>query len=345
MGPLDYVKRVLTLQTHRVSALPVLLISPHGGCNCKCVMCDIWKGNRGAPRLEPSAIAELIPRLRKWGTRRVALTGGEALMHPDFFEICRLLGEANVQVTLLSSGLLLEAHAGELVRRTHEVIVSLDGPPQTHDAIRRVAGGFRKLERGVCALKRLDSAFPVSGRCVIQRANYAEWPAIVNTAREIGLDRISFLAADVSSEAFNRPRPWDADRQGEVRLDGAQLSEMKSVLEEMIEGFQEEIASGFIAESEQKLWRIYHHYAALCGMREVSAPRCNAPWVSAVIEADGAVKPCFFHEPYGNLKERSLSDLLNGPKAVAFRRELDVAANPVCKSCVCALNLPPGAKP
>lgn len=345
MRPMEYVKRCLTLRTHRISALPVLLIAPHGACNCRCLMCDIWKGNRGAPRLDVAAIAKLVPTLKKWRTRRVALTGGEALMHADFFEICRLLGEAGVQITVLSSGLLLASRAEGLVAHTHEVIVSLDGPPERHDAIRRIPGGFQKLAAGVCALKALDPLFPVSGRCVIQRENFTAWPATVQTARSIGLDHISFLAADVSSEAFNRPNPWDRQRQDQVMLEAAQLPHLQSVLEVVIARYGAEIESGFIAESEQKLWRIYRHYAALCGEAGPSAPRCNAPWVSAVIEADGAVKPCFFHAPHGNLNEHGLNEILNGGDAIAFRRGLNVAEDPICRKCVCSLNLPPEASP
>jgi Fe-coproporphyrin III synthase len=69
------------------------------------------------------------------------------------------------------------------------------------------------------------------------------------------------------------------------------------------------------------------------------APICNAPWVSAVIEADGAVRPCFFHRSLGNIHERTLIEILNGETAVDFRQRLDILNNPVCQKCVCSLHL------
>ena len=48
----------------------------------------------------------------------------------------------------------------------------------------------------------------ITARCVIQRRNFRELDAIIEAAHDIGLDQISFLSADVSSEAFNRPAPW-----------------------------------------------------------------------------------------------------------------------------------------
>jgi MoaA/NifB/PqqE/SkfB family radical SAM enzyme len=94
------------------------------------------------------------------------------------------------------------------------------------------------------------------------------------------------------------------------------------------------VFDGFIAETPQKLRRI---------IRPVT-PVCNAPWVSAVVEANGAVRPCFFHPPIGQVdSSTTLFDVLNGSRAVAFRAALDVASNPVCRRCVCSLNWQPPA--
>ena len=81
------------------------------------------------------------------------------------------------------------------------------------------------------------------------------------------------------------------------------------------------------------------YYAALNGRAEPPTTVCNAPWVSSVVEADGTVRPCFFHQALGNIHEQPLEQILNSPKAVAFRRDLDVTNNPICKVCVCTLSL------
>ncbi len=28
-----------------ITSLPILILYPHSRCNCRCVMCDIWKTN------------------------------------------------------------------------------------------------------------------------------------------------------------------------------------------------------------------------------------------------------------------------------------------------------------
>jgi radical SAM protein with 4Fe4S-binding SPASM domain len=58
--------------------------------------------------------------------------------------------------------------------------------------------------------------------------------------------------------------------------------------------------------------------------------------MSVVIEADGSVKPCFFHAAVGNLRRQPLASIVSGNLA-AFRGALDVASNPVCTRCVCSI--------
>ena len=98
-------------------------------------------------------------------------------------------------------------------------------------------------------------------------------------------------------------------------------------------------ASGFVDGGVASLWRIYDHYAALAGVRDWPPVRCNAPWVSAVLEPSGVVRPCFFHPAYPETSG-DLDGIVNSPQAIEFRRKLDVRTNETCRRCVCTLSLP-----
>ncbi|HYR07589.1 MAG TPA: radical SAM protein, partial [Longimicrobium sp.] len=237
-----------------VTVLPIVVLYPHSRCNCRCVMCDIWRAKERA-EVAPEEVAGWLEEWRRLGVERVVLSGGEALMHRRIWELCEVLRGGGIDITLLSTGLLLRRHAAELVRWCDDVVVSLDGPPAVHDAIRRVPGAFARLADGVAAVRDADPAVRVSGRCTVQRANYRELRATVAAARAAGLDRISFLAADVSSEAFNRPGGWDGDRAGEVALDAADLPLLKEEIRLLERECADELASGFVSESADKLRR------------------------------------------------------------------------------------------
>jgi Fe-coproporphyrin III synthase len=193
------------------------------------------------------------------------------------------------------------------------------------------------IAKELARLRERDPNYRVTGRCVIQSRNYTDLPNIIDSARDLGLDQISFLAVDVSTPAFNRPEPWSEDRVDDTALSPREVSHFEEILEQTIRDYRTDFDSGLIAESPDKLRRIRQYFAGLNGHDEFPRTVCNAPWVSAVVEPDGAVKPCYFHKEYGNIYDRPLNEILNGDEAVAFRRNLDVTTNPVCRKCVCTL--------
>jgi MoaA/NifB/PqqE/SkfB family radical SAM enzyme len=123
-----------------------------------------------------------------------------------------------------------------------------------------------------------------------------------------------------------------------------ELPQLLDMLQTVIRDHADSFASGFIAESPAKLQKIGEYYTASYGLNPFPYKKCNAPWVSAVVEADGSVRPCFFHPSFGNIREQSLTDILNSPSAILFRKTLDMDSNPTCMRCVCYLNLPPRAQ-
>ncbi len=176
----------------------------------------------------------------------------------------------------------------------------------------------------------------MSGRSTVQSRNCGHLRATVEAARAVGLKSLSFLAADVSSEAFNRLQMWSEQRQNQVALAPHQISVLESEVEALIDAGE---CGRFVVETPEKLRRTVAHFRAHLGLEIPIAPRCNAPWVSAVIESNGTVRPCFFHRSIGTVGQgASLLEILNGPEAIAFRRDLDVSTNPICRRCVCSLN-------
>lgn len=337
-------QRHRTLQTSRITALPIVILMPHSACNCRCMMCDIWKGNRNLKQLNEQDILGLLSSLKKFGTQQVLMSGGEALLNPHFFRFCEILNKEKIKVSLLSTGLTLKKNASMLVGCVNDIIVSLDGDEETHDTIRNIPGAFQKMKEGIAAIKSLNSDFKITCRTVIHKLNFRNWRSIIEAAKEIGLQQISFLPADVSSHAFNRELMWDEKRQHEILLSENDLPDLENIIENLLIHSSHDFENNFIAESPQKIRNIYSYYAAFYGLNDFPFKRCNAPWVSTVIEADGNVRPCFFHQSYGNIHNESLEQILNSDKAISFRKTLDMDKNEICKKCVCYLNLAPGTR-
>ena len=321
---------------HRITSLPILVIFPHNRCNCRCVMCDIWR-IRQVREITPRDLEPHLTSLRELNVKWIVFSGGEPLMHSDISSLSHVCRAEGVRVTLLTAGLTLEKRADIVAASIDDLIVSIDGPPDIHDKIRGVPGAYRRLQRGIEALRQLRAEMPIHGRCTIQKGNFGELRNTVHAARALNLNSISFLAVDTTSNAFNRPGGWSPGHQATVALNTAEVAALESEIEALISEYENEIESGFVVENAEKLRRIPLRFRSRLGQIPAMAPRCNAPWVSAVVESDGTVRPCFFHRPIGNIHEHPLADVVNSDEALNFRRNLDISRDPVCRNCVCSL--------
>ena len=331
------------LLPHVIRSLPVVVISPHNQCNCRCVMCDIWR-IREPEEITQADLQNHLASFRELGVRWVVFSGGEPQMNSQLPQLAQMLRSENIRVTILTAGLLLASQAEMIAASVDDVIVSLDGPANVHNRIRRVPDAHERLAAGVRRLRQARDGMTIRARCTVQKNNHQSLRATVASAKEIGLDSMSFLAADLTSSAFNRPQAWGEERQHRVALDAEEVEVLNSEIEQLITECGAELSSGFIVESAGKLRKLVRHFRAHLGQVPDVAPRCNAPWVSAVIDAAGEVRPCFFHPPIGNIRTKSLPEILNGTQALRFRASLDIASDPICRRCVCSLHIPNAAE-
>lgn len=329
--------------TNRTFVLPLLIFYPTGRCNSRCTSCDWWKQS-GAGELtldEIHALAQALPAL---GTRVVAFSGGEPLLRPEVFEAARIFRAQGMTLHLLTSGVLLERFAERVARQFARVTVSVDATSAPlYEQIRGV-DALATVGRGIARLRRLAPDVPLSGRATLHRANFRELPRLIDYARSLGLDGISFLPADISSPGFGRatgPAPGpdvnlDTPQAHALALEAGEIDEFEAIVERTIAVYAGDFDSGFVAESPEKLRRLPRYYAALRGTDPFPRVACNAPWVSVVVEANGSVRPCFFHGSIGNVRQAPIATIV-ARNLRAFRASFDVGADPVCVRCVCSL--------
>lgn len=218
------------------------------------------------------------------------------------------------------------------------MVVSIDGDEDVHDAVRRVRGGVARIRAGVAALRQQGQRPRVIARSVVQRMNMRAIGATIDAASRLGCDEISFLAADVSTAAFNRAERWPSERIADVAPVADELPALEQAIAYAEARWPMHFQSGFVTGGRATLDRILQYYTALAGRGPLPRVRCNAPWISAVLEPGGTLRPCFFHEEYAAAGD--LDETLNSPSAIDFRRRLDVGTNQTCQRCVCSLDLP-----
>lgn len=129
-------------------------------CNIACRHCFITCGpdEDRVPMMSRPRIEALLTEARELGVKEFYLTGGEPMLHPEFFPLLeRLLTEGPVHV--LTNGLLIDAAAAARLRAladgtrySLELRVSLDGMSAAENDPVRGRGTF---ERAVVALGHL----------------------------------------------------------------------------------------------------------------------------------------------------------------------------------------------
>jgi radical SAM protein with 4Fe4S-binding SPASM domain len=162
-------------------------------CNLRCVHCYNFDRAAGAPPPGPELtfdeILSLMDELRSSGTLFLSLTGGEPMAHPRFWDLMDEAAARRFAVNLLTNGTLLDAEACDRLARGRnlwQVSLSFYGArPETHDAVTRGDGSFRRSTEALRLLKR--RSIPATIKLVILKEAVAEAGDMIAMAREAGL--------------------------------------------------------------------------------------------------------------------------------------------------------------
>jgi MoaA/NifB/PqqE/SkfB family radical SAM enzyme len=315
------------LRGRRPWGLRLLVLAVSDRCDQKCAHCQIWIGDGSETRR--LTLAERLATVEDAlaaGAREALLTGGEPLLSPDLWPIAARLRAAGARVMLATNGMLLAHHAAVVAEAFDELYVSLDGASaSTHDGLRGVPA-FERLRLGLRALRARPRRPRLVARSTLHARNAHEIEGIVAAARELGFDQVSFLPLDASSDAFGGdPAARAALVPSERRIEA---------LEAGIRGLDAAGLLGrFVAEDATRLRRVARHLRAGAGLQAFERPACDAPWWSSVVDADGRVRPCFFHEPVGDAREGVAALRASATYRAALARIR--APNPTCERCVC----------
>ena len=220
------------------------------------------------------------------------------------------------------------------------ITVSLDGTDRATYAAIRGLDAFDIVCAGIRAAS--GTGAPVAVRVTVQRANYRQLSAFVELARHLGAQQVSFLAVDVANpHAFGRVDDFGVD----LALHPEDLPVLERILRDMERDYAQQFRSGFIAESPRRLRHMQQYFSAVCGLGAYPPVRCNAPEFSAVIGAEGHVRPCFFISgPAEAVCRDDLEEALNGDSMMALRQNIRAGSRAECARCVCSLWREPGSR-
>ncbi len=170
---------------HLYNIQPLLVqIELTEACNLKCRFCY----NSQKPRYN-NKVFEMMDTLAEQGIMQLTLTGGEPLMHPQFFDILKRAVELFPNVMILSNGSLM---TDENVKRICDigpmsVSISIHGDAETHDSLTGIKGSFDASIGAIKAYLR-DGRVPVASNFVLNAFNKSILPNTAEYLQSIGLN-------------------------------------------------------------------------------------------------------------------------------------------------------------
>lgn len=118
-------------------------------CNYRCDHCGCWR--EPGDELSPDQALRYAGEMVQAGVLAVSLCGGEVTLRPDLGAVLRALHRGGVTTRITSNGRLVPRRIEDL-RTLSRLKLSLDGPPEVHDAVRGV-GAFDALVAAIDAAR------------------------------------------------------------------------------------------------------------------------------------------------------------------------------------------------
>jgi len=273
-------------------------------CNLKCKHCYV-RGNEEEMPIEK--IKNIIDQGKKIGVESVTLTGGEPFLREDVFEILNYIDSKNMRVRILSNGTLIDRETAKRLQSLKNVFlsISLDGPKDVHEKLRRVKGCFDKTLNGIKNL-----------------IEFGLRPRISFTLSKYALGRSKEVLKIVKELGYSKP----PDLGFVLNLGRAKEYEICVTPEEY-------------AKELKEYWKAAKQ---IFNLKEFIIAKSNKGccWVGKeplIVTSEGNIIPCTMlnQDPFilGNIYYDTLEDVWNHSPILKRIRNIDLRRNKKCKKC------------
>lgn len=176
-------------------------------CNLRCAHCGSRCGEGAPTELSFEDVRRVLADTASaFGTDGVVicLTGGEPMLHPDFFKIGAEARRLGFFWGVTTNGTLIDARAAEKFQRAGlgSASISLDGLGATHDAFRACPGAFDRAVRGIREFAARDIFFEVA--TVAFRDNLDQLPELYGFLRGLGVKHWKIVNMEPIGRALDR---------------------------------------------------------------------------------------------------------------------------------------------
>ncbi len=163
-------------------------------CNMVCLHCGSCASPENRTYLSFDAVKRVLKEVaEKYEPHSImiCLTGGEPMLHPDFYEIAQSARTLGFQCGITTNATLIDAEAAKKIKDSgiRSVSVSLDGLEETHDWFRNCDGAYKRTVEGIKNLVSIsDDEFAVQVTTVVHKKNMGELDGICKLLTQLCVD-------------------------------------------------------------------------------------------------------------------------------------------------------------
>lgn len=288
-------------------------------CDQRCKHCYIF--SEGHPCLVSMTWQEMMHTLsqienlceRLGRTPYIYLTGGDPILHPDFWQLLEVFHEKSIRFCIMGNPFHL---TDEVCKRMHDLgcvkyQLSLDGLEETHDSFRK-KGSFQTTLEKISVIR--NSGMWCAVMSTVSKTNVKEIPKLIDLVDEYGVDVY----------AVGRYCPTSMKKAYDTNI---HLSppEYRAFLEECWAKYESHKDSKTTFQLKDHLWTLFLYEKGLYKLPTSSCEQgtggCNCGRNHITILPTGDIYACRRMESkVGNVKEDGLYEVFTGSKMDEYRQ-------------------------
>lgn len=296
-------------------------------CNSKCPHCYANAASCQSGELSLREMCKTAEELRRLEPTIIDISGGEPVLHKDFFEMLPLFHDifqgSATKLKLLTNGTLVTAINVERIARYFSAVhISIDGIGQTHDQFRKIKDGFASA---VNALRLFSTkGVPVCMTVTIHNKNLKEIRSIVDLALKEKVQRLRF--------GFFNPSGRGVANHSEhtIPLDA------RHDIFNLIVRLKNELKDQLIIDSRERFYGITNKGSSYSFL-DCNSIFCRAGTRLMFINSTGNVTPCYMLNEKqffaGNIRKQPVEEIWQKSEVFRKLRSLSISDIESCRDC------------
>ncbi|MCK5861625.1 MAG: radical SAM protein [Candidatus Hydrogenedentes bacterium] len=316
-------------------------------CNLRCRMClniqyleNVPLQKQKEEELTTDEWLKVINQIGRFSL--ITFSGGEPMHRSDFFEVLEAASKKTCTHYLSNLTLLTDSYAEKTIdlaakrlggKGLNFVGVSLDGPEEIHNHIRRHPNAFGLTTNALVKLNEIRKTkkkkYPILHiTTVIQQANIDVLEYIPEIVASLGVHVVNFVmetrigdVPDLLNKSFHEWKSTDANGP---YIERERLEKACLRTEQMAQKYGVEIRWPKVPHEE-----LLNYYENKINLDHYI---CRSPWNFMGISTNGDVFTCPLCK-IGTIEKNSLKELWNSEKSLGFRQTCREHLFPLCPGC------------